>query len=101
MLLNAWGRTLQGPVYSTSLAPCRAPVYERDNDIGTISNQRINAPAQQRSRISFGIDRPHLHAKPGGVRVFDESARHDAGPARPFWHLIPPITRARDRPAAP
>ena len=45
------GRTSQGPAVQTSLAPCRAPVYERHNDIGTIGNQRVNAPGQQTSRI--------------------------------------------------
>ena len=61
-----------------------------------------STPHPSRRRASSArVDRPHLHAEAGVVRVLDEPRRDDARASRPLGNLVAGVGDARDRPAEP
>src|SRR5438045_7121688 len=54
--------------------------YRAHGDVGTIADDRVDAPTEQPSHVELVIHRPDLHREPGVVRIFHEARAHDAPP---------------------
>ena len=60
----------------------------RDHEIGPVGDQGVDTPAKQLFGDALGIDRPHLNAEAGAMRIDHEARRDDARAAGDFWNLI-------------
>ena len=73
----------------------------RGSEIGTIADQRVDAPIEEPSHVRGIVDGPDLDREPDAVRVRDEMARDDASRARSLRDLKLPIGFLSERPADP
>ena len=53
------------------------PCNHRNDEVRSVSDQRVDAVPHQPPRVVYAIDRPYLDSKARAVSDLDEASRHD------------------------